>query len=129
MKFRFKFFAVLVFLIAFSSLAFAQSAVIYKNESCGHCTPYLNSLRELLESNGFPIIEKDFVNDLDARVEVVQLHQKNNIPVELQGHMVTVLNGSLILEGHVPMQTIEEVLQKYPSKNFPKIVIYEDSMD
>ena len=126
-----KFLIVIFFALLFAGFAGAQgtnTAVIYKSESCGHCTPYIENLRPLLQSEGFSIVEKDFVNDMSARAEVVALHQKNNVPINMQGHMVTVINGSLILEGHVPMSLIQELTQKYPSKDFPKIVVYDDSM-
>ena len=125
---RTKFLLILLFLIAIAAFAQAQTAMIYKNESCGHCGPYLEELRTFLKAKGFEITEKNFVNDFEARVEVVQLHQKNKVPVELQGHMVTVLNDNLLLEGHVPISMIEEVFKKYPLRNFPKMVIYQDSM-
>lgn len=123
-----KFFAFLFFLLVITGFAQAQSAIIFKNESCGHCTPYLQELRQFLQEKGFQVSEKDFVNDFEARIEVVQLHQKNNVPVQLQGHMVTVINENLILEGHVPIDKIQEVFDKYPLQNFPKLLIYQDSM-
>ena len=122
------FISALFFLALFLGFASAQSAVIFENESCGHCGPYVEELKAFLSEKGFEITEKNFVNDIEARVEVVQLHQKYSVPVQLQGHMVTVLNGNFLLEGHVPFEMIEEVLGKYPLRNFPDLVIYQDSM-
>lgn len=123
-----RFFFIFLFFLLLAGFSQAQTAVIYENESCGHCGPYVDRLNEFLKSKGFEITEKNFVNDFEARVEVVQVHQKNNVPIELQGHMVTVLNDSLILEGHVPIEKIDEVFTKYPLRNFPPMVIFQDSM-
>ncbi|MEK6941926.1 MAG: hypothetical protein AABW85_03660, partial [archaeon] len=70
----------------------------------------------------------NFINDASARQEWLLLHQEKNIPVELQGHLVTAINGNFILEGHVPLRIVKEVFEKYPARNFPDIVLYQDRM-
>ena len=122
-------FLVLFFLLALAQAAFAQNtAVVFKNEGCGHCNMYLEGLRAFLKENGFSVDEKNFINDASARQEWLLLHQEKNIPVELQGHLVTAINGNFILEGHVPLRIVKEVFEKYPARNFPDIVLYQDRM-
>ncbi len=127
--------AALVLLIAMVStgasafaLPSANTAVIYKNEACGHCNMYLSSLKALLEEKGFQVIEKSMINDLDARTEWTNFHQKNNIPIELQGHLSVILNDRLVIEGHVPERLVKQLLEKFPSKQFPLLVVYQDAM-
>lgn len=119
-------------IVSMSASAFAlpsaNTAVIYKNEACGHCNMYLSSLKALLEEKGFQVIEKSMINDLAARTEWTNFHQKNNIPIELQGHLSVILNDRLVIEGHVPERLVKQLLEKYPFKQFPLLVIYQDVM-
>lgn len=119
-----------LFLAALAAEAFAQNtAVVYKNEGCGHCGVYLEQLKYFLKEKGFEIVEKNFINDLSARQEWLKIHQEKKIPVELQGHLVTAINNDFILEGHVPLRIVEEVFEKYPLRDFPDIVLYQDRME
>ncbi len=122
------FFLFFLFLLLASSAYADNTAIIYKNNACGHCAKYLSQFNKFLIDNNFKITENDIINDLAVRKELDLLNQKHNIPFEFQGHMVTILNKDLILEGHVPLKVIEDLFTKYPDKNFPRIVIYQDSM-
>lgn len=106
-----------------------DSAVIFKNEGCGHCGAYLAELKGFLEEKGFAVVEKNFINDFTARKEWLKIHEEKKIPVELQGHLVTVVNSGLVIEGHVPLRIVEGVFEKFPSKKFPDIVLYQDLME
>ena len=120
----------IAFFLAIAPTVFAEnnSAVLYVNESCGHCRMYLSNLKVLLEKEGFLIEEKNMVNDEAARKEWVTFHEKNGIPLEFQGHLTAVLNNSLALEGHVPLKLVKETLEKYPDKDFPLLVLFQDEM-
>ncbi|MBI5065165.1 hypothetical protein HZA97_02910 [Candidatus Woesearchaeota archaeon] len=122
------FFLFFLFILLASSVYADNTVLIYKNEACGHCTKYLAKFKEYLANDSFKITEKNIINDISARKELDLLNQKHNIPFELQGHMAIVLNKDLILEGHVPLKIIDDLFKKYPDKNFPRIVIYQDSM-
>lgn len=117
-----------VVLVAFSPQALAGTATIYESTACGHCTPYVSGLKQLLQQNGFSIVEKDYVNDLGARNEWNSFHEKKGIPLELRGHMLAVLNGSVALEGHVPVKAVEQLIKEYPLGDFPSIVLFQDDM-
>ena len=120
---------ILLALLLLAPIAFAGSAVIYKSESCGHCTPYVEKLVPLLEGNGFSDIQvKDFINDPQARAEVAQIQNDFNVPLEMQGHMLTLLDGKYLFEGHVQLPVIERFLREEKG-NFEKIVVTQDSMD
>lgn len=111
-------------------MAFAanNTAIIYKNEACGHCIIYLDELVPYLIGKGFTVEQKNLINDAAARSELDSLIKEKGIPPELQGHMVTVINGNLILEGHVPFNSIKNLFEKYNDYNFPKLILYQDSM-
>jgi len=121
-----KVFFLLLFL---SQLVLGTSAVIYKSESCGHCTPYIEKLFPLLEASGFDEIQvKDFLNDQQARSEVSQIQKEFGVPLEMQGHMLTLLDGKYLFEGHVQLPVVERFLRE-GKQNFEKAVFTQDSMD
>ncbi|HIH19902.1 TPA: hypothetical protein HA244_01400 [Candidatus Micrarchaeota archaeon] len=124
-------FLVLLALAAVSLAApvFAGSAVIYKSESCGHCTPYVEKLFPLLEKNGFQnITVKDYINDQQARAEVAKIQADFGVPLEMQGHMLTLLDGKYLFEGHVQFDVVENFLQN-ERQNFAKLVVTQETMD
>lgn len=89
---------------------------------------YLMNLKAFLQEKGFSATEKNFINDAQAREEWLGFNQKNKIPLELQGHIVTIINDRLVVEGHVPLKFVKEIFEKFPNLNFPLIVLYQDSM-
>ena len=120
---------ILLILLLILPVVYASDAVIYKNEACGHCSMYLFNLNQFLQEKGITNIqERNLINDESARIDLSNLNKERNIPPELQGHMVVVLNKDLILEGHVPIKVLEELFNTY-NGNFPEIILYQDSMD
>jgi len=110
-------------------LVSATTVTIYKSESCGHCTIYLKEFKALLAKQGISdIVEKSILSDKKALQELDSFTRKNNIPYSLQGHMVTLIND-LTLEGHVPLEALEQLFQQYPDQQFPKLVLFQDSME
>lgn len=130
MKYLFFLFFVLLSVLAISSGIGSgiSEVIIYQNGACGHCSVYLAQFKALLEERGIPYIEKDMIKDKVALQELDAFSTARNIPYELQGHMAIIFND-LVLEGHVPLPAIEELFNKYPDYNFPKQVLYQDSMD
>ncbi|AJF59640.1 MAG: cytochrome c biogenesis transmembrane protein [archaeon GW2011_AR10] len=121
--------------VAQPSAAFAgdesnnRKVVIYKNEACGHCEIYLQEFKNFLQLHGYTDIEeKLMINDPAIREEVARLNSERSIPLEMQGHMVTVIDGSLVLEGHVPIQILEGFFEEFSEKPFPQMVVLQDSM-
>lgn len=104
-------------------------AVIYENEACGHCTPYVHELKSVLVEFGIAEIEEKYmINNLSVRAEVEALNKRFGIPLHLQGHMVSVVGETLVLEGHVPVEMLREFFRNHPKHDFPRAVIYQDSM-
>jgi len=103
--------------------------LVYKNDACSHCGPYVQTLFALLEKNGIngeQVLVKDYVNDADSRREVAELQSRFGVPLDMQGHMVSVLDGIYVLEGHVPLNVIQGYLDA-PRPDKP-VVVYQDSM-
>ena len=124
-----RFFFIFLFILLLINISYAkEDVIIYKNSACGHCGVYLDKLEKYLDENNIKWEEKNIVGNKEALAELDKLTKDREIPYELQAHMVIVFND-LILEGHVPFPVIEELLEKYPDYNFPKLIIYQDSMD
>ncbi|MBS3158463.1 hypothetical protein J4206_04205 [Candidatus Woesearchaeota archaeon] len=124
--------AILLFSLSLVPASFAvkeNKVIIYQNEACGHCLPYLLELNNFLIDAGFKIEDKEVINNVENRKELIAFIEKNQIPRELQGHMMIVINDNLILQGHVPIKLLEEYLLKYPTFDFPYTIIYQDSME
>ena len=106
-----------------------REVIIYKNEACGHCEIYLKEFKNFLFLHGYTNVkEKLMINDPAIREEVARLKIERQIPLEMQGHMITIIDDLLILEGHVPIPILENLFEEYAEKPFPKMVIYQDLM-
>ncbi|MBS3070155.1 hypothetical protein J4220_01470 [Candidatus Micrarchaeota archaeon] len=114
---------------SFASAYSPQSAVIYKNEACGHCSSYISSLYAALESAGVKQIEiKDFLGDAQARSEVASIQQKFGVPFEMQGHLVTLVDGKYLFEGHFPIGVMQKFLSE-EAQDYDSLVVTQDSME
>jgi len=103
-------------------------ADVYYNEACGGCSVYLKEkLVPYLESQGLEVTMRDYVNEKQARKDMNELHESLGIPLELQSHIMTFINGGqLVIGGHVPLDRIEEL---FNANTLPgRLVIYQDQM-
>jgi len=110
--------------------SYAQ-AEIYYNEACGMCAEYLEEvLVPTLESLGIQDIQiKDYINERSFRKELNQHNDAHSVPLELQSHLVTFINGGdLILGGHVPASIIRDLIENQ-SKVPANLLIFQDKMD
>jgi hypothetical protein len=118
-----------LFLLSFLSLAGASSVVVYKNEACGHCGPYLAQLKPALAGLGITdYAEKEIINNQNNRAELARLQERFGVPFTMQGHMVVNVDGKYLFEGHVPMKLITDFLRNDASK-YDRMVVTQDSMD
>lgn len=108
------------------SVAEAKSALIYKNEACGHCGPYLAELVPMLEQNGYSVAQKEFINDESARAELALLKERFGVPIQLQGHMSAIIEDRYLLEGHVPLSVVSGLLGSDAPAG---LVVIQDSMN
>lgn len=105
-------------------------AIIYYNEACHDCAGYIqDTLIPLLKEWGVKeILKKDYINQPTFRRELFELKQRLGIPLQMQGHLTTFVNRSLILEGHVPSEMIQDAMKLQGRKSSPYFVIYQDDM-
>ncbi len=115
-----------ILLILFFPYVFPASALIYENGGCGHCGPYVEGLVQMLEKNGYKdYVVKDFMEDAEVRKEVMAIQDRFSVPLQMQGHMLVLLEDKYLFEGHVPVGLIESYL-KNPKE---QVVVTQDSMD
>jgi len=114
------------FLLLLAPLASAYSVIIYENEACGHCGPYVSGLKSALMKAGITdITEKFILNDRQAASELEQLQNARSVPLLMRGHFVTSVDGKYLFEGHVPPALIIDFLQN-PSQD--SLVVTQDLM-
>jgi cytochrome c biogenesis protein CcdA len=104
----------------------APEVTIYYNAACVDCTYYINQkLIPLLRELGVgEIIWKDYINERENRLELVERSKKLGIPPNLQGHFTVFIDEKIILQGHVPLHVIRDLF----TAEFERIVVYQDLM-
>lgn len=80
----------------------ARRAILYKNPQCGCCEDYAKYLRR----HGYKV-EVIPTHDLNA------IKEKHGVSESLSGCHTTLLGG-YVVEGHVPVGTIERLLRERP---------------
>jgi len=126
--------ATLILIVLFllpSVIAANEKVVIYYNKACGGCTEYLTEhLIPMLKERGISSIEmKDYVNKKENRAELNEMNEKIGFPPKLQGHFAIFIGEKVILEGHVPHEIIDYLLNEENQKGFDKIVVFQDEME
>lgn len=76
---------------------------VMRSPTCGCCANYVAYLKK----KGFDVVTK-FIDDAESRLT------ENNVPPEL-GSCHTTLVGNYAVEGHVPVEAIQKLLQEKPS--------------
>lgn len=105
--------------------ASAAQVRIYKNEGCGHCTVYLGNLMQMLDQNGYrDVVISDYLSDPAARQALAGLQQRFSVPLQMQGHLLVLVDDQYLFEGHVPVALMRDYL-KAPSG---PVVVTQDSM-
>ena len=100
-------------LITFAILTFAMSstiaaaddkphATLYKSPQCGCCEAYADYLR----GNGFAVT-------VHATDDLFGLKQQHGVPEGFEGCHTTLIDG-YVVEGHVPVDTLERLLSERP---------------
>ena len=114
-----------------SVIAADEKVIIYYNKACGGCTEYLSGhLVPMLKERGINnIVMKDYVNDKENRAALNEMNEKIGFPPKLQGHFAIFVGEKVILEGHVPHEIIDYLLNEENQKEFDKIVVFQDEME
>lgn len=94
--------ALLVFGAPPAFAADPKEATLYKHPQCGCCEQYADYLRQ----NGFEVTVKA-TNDL-ARIK-----RRHGVPERFEGCHTTLIDG-YVVEGHVPLKTLNRLLTERP---------------
>jgi cytochrome c-type biogenesis protein len=107
-----------------------RSATIYYNEACHDCTIYLDhELIPLLQELGIrQITKKDYISERKNRTELLERSMQLQVPPKLQGHLTVFLDDKIILQGHVPLQVVRDLLKPENLTRFERIVVLQDKM-
>jgi hypothetical protein len=98
---KFRVFLVICFLVSFNVAA--AEIEVYKSPTCGCCQKWVDALK----SDGHDVVIHH-MNDLQS------IKQKAGLPFEL-GSCHTGFVEGYVLEGHVPLQEINKLLEEKPS--------------
>ncbi|MPY76154.1 MAG: hypothetical protein GEU87_18070 [Alphaproteobacteria bacterium] len=79
------------------------AATLYKNPQCGCCEEYATYLRQ----HGYRVTVKP-THDLSL------INRQHDVPENLEGCHITLIDG-YVVEGHVPVKTIDRLLTERPA--------------
>src|SRR3989344_3452205 len=121
---------VAAFFIASASTVMAQEPVnIYYNQACSDCITYIQEIQPVLDKYDISPNLKDYINQPDYRKDLSKENKIYQVPIELQDSLTIFLKSNLIIEGHVPVNIVDELLKNY--ETLPKhklIVVYQPEM-
>lgn len=102
-------------------------AVIYYNEACDECVKYIDgSLLGILADFEVNVVKKDYINQPENRPELNQLNEKLGVPLDLQSHLATYIDGGrIILMGEPPEAVVRDLLESR-SGTWERILVYRD---
>lgn len=80
-----------------------RRAVMYKYPNCGCCESYAAYLRE-----------RGFAVTVEATHDLPLIKREHGVPADLEG-CHTMLVGGYVVEGHVPIATLERLLAERPA--------------
>ena len=90
----------------------SPEAVVYYNEACDECAHYINGeLSAVLGARQVALVRKDYINQRENRKELNDLNTRLGIPLDLQSHLATYIDGGrIILQGEPPRAVVETLL-------------------
>ena len=83
----------------------AKTATLYKNPQCGCCEDYANYLRQ----NGFDV-------KVVATHDLPLIKKEQGVPERFEGCHTTLIDG-YVVEGHVPVKSLNRLLTERPAIN------------
>ena len=127
-----------IFIIAIIFLGYAlntykvwaqERANVYYNEACSDCITYIKEVEPVLKKYNISANLKDYINQPDYRKDLSEENKSYNVPIELQDSLTLFLKPNLVVEGHVPLNVIDQLLENY--ERLPPhrlIVLYQPEM-
>ena len=105
------------------------AVTIYYNQACGDCVAYTQqTIEPLLRGAGYTdLTYKDYVNEPANRTALLARDDTLGVPSDLQSHLTVFVGDRLILQGHIPVQIVSELLTT-PANAFDRMLVYQDKM-
>ena len=106
-----------------------KQAVIYFNEACGDCWIYVQQeiIPTLQEAGLTDIVPRDYINEPANRTALLKESERLGVPLALQSHLTVFIGERIILEGHIPLHVVRDLLAA-PVEAFERIIVYQDRM-
>ena len=90
-----------IFAIVNSNTNPKTGAIVYKSATCGCCEGFISEL------------QRDFNVEVKVMEDISSIKDEYNIPLDMQSCHTTLI-GDYFIEGHVPMEAINELLETMP---------------
>ena len=74
------------------------------------------------------IVKKDYISERANRAELLERSMRLQVPAKLQGHLTVFLDEKIILQGHVPVQIVRDLLKPKNFARYERIVVLQDKM-
>jgi len=105
------------------------AVTIYYNQACMDCVAYTHeTIEPLLRGAGYTdLTYKDYINEPDNRTALLARDQELGVPSDLQSHLTVFIGDRLILQGHIPVQIVSDLLAA-PANAFDRMLVYQDKM-
>lgn len=107
----------------------SDPVTVYYNRACSDCLHYLEeTIVPLLNSAGYTdLVYKDYINEPANRTELLAQSDQLGVLPELQSHLTVFVGDRLILQGHVPVDVVADLLAA-PDDAFDAMLVYQDKM-
>jgi cytochrome c-type biogenesis protein len=105
------------------------AVTIYYNQACHDCVAYTQgTIEPLLREAGYTdMAYKDYINEPANRTALLTRDEALGVPPDLQSHLTVFIGDRLILQGHVPVQVVSDLVAA-PANAFDRMLVYQDKM-
>ena len=119
----------LVLHLAGVKAATLPAVTIYYNRACMDCMSYTQeTIEPLLRGAGYTDLKyKDYINEPANRTALLARDDELGVPADLQSHLTVFIGDRLILQGHIPVQIVSDLLAA-PAAAFDRMLVYQDAM-
>jgi cytochrome c-type biogenesis protein len=119
----------LVLHLANVKAATMPAVTIYYNQACMDCVDYTHeTIEPLLRGAGYTdLTYKDYINVPANRTDLLSRDETLGVPSDLQSHLTVFVGDRLILQGHIPVQIVSDLLAA-PASAFGRMLVYQDKM-
>ena len=93
------------------------------------CVAYTQeTIEPLLRGAGYTdLTYKDYINEPANRTALLARDEALGVPSDLQSHLTVFVGDRLILQGHIPVQVVSDLLAA-PADAFDRMLVYQDKM-